>query len=91
MRGNRDRRGSDDGTLDVLRANEDRIARWDSEPDRGTYHAWNKGLGFATGEWVCFLGADDYFPSSDRLSLLMAEAMTQDADLVSGRGRGRGR
>lgn len=78
--------GSGDGTLDVLRDNADRVAHWESEPDRGTYHAWNKGLGVATGEWVCFLGADDYFPSSDRLSLLVAAAVSKDADLVSGRG-----
>jgi glycosyltransferase involved in cell wall biosynthesis len=78
--------GSDDGTLDVLRKNADQIAHWESEPDRGTYHAWNKGLNVATGKWVCFLGADDYFPSSDRLSLLVAEAVNANADLVSGRG-----
>lgn len=78
--------GSGDGTLDLLHANADRIVHWESEPDRGTYHAWNKGLSVATGEWVCFLGADDYFPSSDRLSLLVAEAVNEDADLVSGRG-----
>jgi glycosyltransferase involved in cell wall biosynthesis len=78
--------GSDDRTLDVLGENGDRIAHWESEPDRGTYHAWNKGLNVATGQWVCFLGADDYFPSSDRLSLLVAEAVNQDADLVLGRG-----
>jgi glycosyltransferase involved in cell wall biosynthesis len=78
--------GSDDGTLDVLHKNVDRIAHWESEPDRGTYHAWNKGLNVATGKWVCFLGADDYFPSSDRLSLLVAEAVKAGTDLVSGRG-----
>lgn len=52
--------GSTDGTLEILQQNESRLAFWVSEPDRGIYHAWNKGLVRARGEWVCFLGADDY-------------------------------
>lgn len=53
--------GSIDGTVDVLKANHHRIAYWVSEADRGIYHAWNKALPKATGEWICFLGADDFF------------------------------
>lgn len=53
--------GSKDGTVDLIEANQGRIAYWISEPDRGIYNAWNKGLAQAKGEWICFLGADDYF------------------------------
>lgn len=53
--------GSSDGTVDILRASRQDIAYWTSEPDRGIYHAWNKALRRARGEWICFLGADDYF------------------------------
>lgn len=53
--------GSTDATLDLLKANDDIIDYWLSEPDRGIYSAWNKGLGQAKGEWICFLGADDFF------------------------------
>lgn len=53
--------GSTDGTLDVLRQYDDRIAFWKSEPDKGVYDAWNKALAQARGEWICFLGADDEF------------------------------
>jgi glycosyltransferase involved in cell wall biosynthesis len=52
---------STDGTIDVLRQYDDRIALWRSEPDRGIYDAWNKALFDARGEWICFLGADDEF------------------------------
>ena len=52
--------GSNDGTVDVLRKYDDRIALWKSEPDRGIYDAWNKALlSKARGEWICFLGVDD--------------------------------
>lgn len=52
--------GSTDATVDLLKANEDITDYWLSEPDRGIYSAWNKGLMQAKGEWFCFLGADDY-------------------------------
>jgi glycosyltransferase involved in cell wall biosynthesis len=51
---------STDGTQDVIRGFEGRIARWVSEPDEGIYHAMNKASRMATGDWVLFLGADDW-------------------------------
>ena len=59
--------GSSDGTLDLLKSQGNLIDYWQSEPDRGIYHAWNKGLDHVTGDWVHFLGADDYFPDPDVL------------------------
>jgi len=53
--------GSDDGTVDLLEENHRKINYWISEPDQGIYNAWNKGLAQAHGDWICFLGADDYF------------------------------
>jgi glycosyltransferase involved in cell wall biosynthesis len=53
--------GSTDGTLDVLRAYDDKIAFWKTEPDKGIYDAWNKAVDEARGEWICFLGVDDLF------------------------------
>jgi glycosyltransferase involved in cell wall biosynthesis len=53
--------GSSDGTVDVLRQYDDRIALWKSEGDKGIFEAWNKALLEARGEWICFLGSDDEF------------------------------
>jgi glycosyltransferase involved in cell wall biosynthesis len=53
--------GSTDGTVDIIRDHADRIAYWESGPDRGVYDAWNKALPHAKGEWICFLGSDDRF------------------------------
>ena len=53
--------GSVDGTRDLIERNAQHIAYWESERDRGIYHAWNKALEVAHGDWVYFLGADDYF------------------------------
>jgi glycosyltransferase involved in cell wall biosynthesis len=60
--------GSRDGTVDVIREHAGRIAFWESEPDRGISHAWNKALSRARGEWLLFLGADDELYSPDTLS-----------------------
>lgn len=60
--------GSTDGTVDIINLYASSIAYWESEPDRGVYHAWNKALDHVTGEWVCFLGADDRFAAPDVLA-----------------------
>ena len=52
--------GSTDGSVEILAANSDRIAYWASSPDDGVYDAWNRALDHITGDWVLFLGADDY-------------------------------
>jgi GT2 family glycosyltransferase len=68
--------GSTDGTQQILRRNAGRLAYWVSEPDRGIYHAWNKALAQASGDWICFLGADDYLWKPDTLERL-APALTR--------------
>lgn len=52
--------GSTDETMEVLKKYEHAIDYWISEPDTGIYNAWNKGVRLSQGEWICFLGADDY-------------------------------
>lgn len=63
--------GSTDGAVEILEAHDGDIAFWESQPDRGIYHAWNKGLGRATGDWICFLGADDRFWRPESLEKLV--------------------
>jgi glycosyltransferase involved in cell wall biosynthesis len=53
--------GSSDGTVELLKRYDSKITYWESKPDRGIYHAWNKALEHAKGEWICFIGADDFF------------------------------
>lgn len=73
--------GSTDGTVDLLRANSERISYWISEPDHGIYSAWNKGLAQAKGEWICFLGADDYFFDAHALAQMGEQLVKLPADV----------
>ena len=68
---------SSDGTQAILARNGEHITYWESEPDRGVYHAWNKALDHATGDWISFLGADDRYHSPDVLAR-MARALAVD-------------
>ena len=53
--------GSNDGTLDIIKANQDIIDIWCSEPDNGIADALNKGVAKSSGKYIVFLHADDYF------------------------------
>lgn len=74
--------GSTDGTLDVIKANEDIIAKWISGPDTGIYDAWNKGCAYISGAWVLFLGAGDTLENASTTRRLMDIAQTTPNDTV---------
>jgi glycosyltransferase involved in cell wall biosynthesis len=50
---------STDNTLDIIKQYSEKIAIWISEDDEGMYHAINKGLKFATGDYILILNSDD--------------------------------
>lgn len=73
--------GSTDGTVDIIKEYANRLAYWCSEPDNGVYDAMNKGIGRATGEWICFLNSGDVFCEADSVELMM-KADHKEADVL---------
>lgn len=59
---------SSDGTADVVRREGRRVARLLSEPDRGVYDAFNKGLVLATGDVIGYLNAGDVYQDAGAVS-----------------------
>lgn len=86
--------GSTDGSLDIIRRYQDRIAYWVAEPDEGQSAAINKGLAKAQGEIVAWLNSDDvYLPGAiaqavqslsenERSGMAYGDGLMVDADLV---------
>ena len=68
---------SKDATLDVVRRHSHDGLKLVSEPDRGLYDAMNKGAALASGEFIGFLNADDYYCRTDALGLIAATAGRQ--------------
>jgi len=73
---------SNDGTLDLIKKYETRIAKFTSEKDEGIYDAMNKGLALATGDYVIFMNSGDEFFDVDTVSAVFDSA--DDADIYYG-------
>jgi len=75
---------STDGSVDIIKKYEDRLAYWVSEPDRGQTHAINKGWERSTGDILAYLNSDDlYLPGAIAASVDLLERRA-DSDLVYG-------
>lgn len=73
--------GSSDGTVSLLKENQEKIAYSISESDNGIYNAWNKGLAQAKGEWICFLGADDFLWNAQVLGQMVERLIKLPSDV----------
>ncbi|MFK8258257.1 glycosyltransferase family 2 protein [Erwinia sp. AnSW2-5] len=62
---------STDNSLNIIRGYTDPRIKLVSEPDKGIYDAWNKGLSLSCGEWINFIGADDCFSTPTSLKVLV--------------------
>jgi len=63
--------GSEDASKSIIEENASGLAYWVSEKDNGIYHAMNKGIARATGEYLLFLNSGDYIYKSDVLQALL--------------------
>jgi len=53
--------GSTDGTVDIIKKYEKHLAYWVSEPDKGLYHAVQKGFEKSTGDIMAWINSDDMY------------------------------
>ena len=57
--------GSKDDTMAIVAREGERVTSAVSEPDKGIYDAYNKGLKRATGDVIGFINSDDYYCAPD--------------------------
>ncbi|BDH60824.1 hypothetical protein MTP04_09540 [Lysinibacillus sp. PLM2] len=68
---------STDGTMKVVEKYRNKIDIVISEPDKGVYDAFNKGLSVATGKYVQYLNSDDYLINENVIEKVVIE-LTQN-------------
>ena len=79
---------SKDKTMEIVNNNKDIIDYTVSEPDKGIYDAWNKGIKASSGEWIQFLGSDDMLLDGAidfYLDYLNEEPGLDQCDIIFGR------
>lgn len=78
--------GSVDGSMGVLKKYSNDINHWISERDNGIYHAMNKGVAKASGDFVIFMNSGDFFASHDVLMNIFQNRIEDitSADVISG-------
>lgn len=77
--------GSEDDSIDILRRYEGSYdLTWISEPDRGMYHAINKGLSRAHGDILAYLNSDDFYLPWTVESIVRYFAQSRTAGFVFG-------
>lgn len=75
--------GSTDGTIEIIKKYDKKIDYWVSEPDAGIYQAMNKGTSLATGDWLLYMNADDWFYRPGILKKIY-DNKTYEADVLIG-------
>jgi glycosyltransferase involved in cell wall biosynthesis len=69
---------SSDGCKKIIEDHQNEIAYWVSEKDNGIYHAMNKGIKEATGDFLIFMNSGDVFYNETIIDSLVNQLNSTD-------------
>ena len=75
--------GSTDGSLELIKENAKNLTYWVSEKDNGIYHAMNKGIVQAKGDYLLYLNSGDVLFNNQALHNF-GEKVSQETDILFG-------
>lgn len=73
--------GSTDGSKELIERHAGSFSYWVSEPDRGIYHAMNKGIASASGDYCIFMNSGDCFYDEN----VLGRFLHYDEDILVGK------
>tara|TARA_Y100000588_G_C14279046_1_gene936011 strand:+ start:6531 stop:7568 length:1038 start_codon:yes stop_codon:yes gene_type:complete len=76
--------GSTDSTVSIA-SSFPHVEKMLSKPDRGVYHAYNRGVELASGDIIYFLGADDTLYDNSTVSSILSSFEDNDIEFVAAR------
>ena len=72
---------SQDNTNKIISNYRKYVSQYISEPDKGIYDAMNKGARLASGDWILYMNAGDYFYNNQSLSSI-ENLLNSNADVI---------
>ena len=70
--------GSSDGSRELIEKYSPHVSYWVSEPDNGVYHAMNKGIDVANGDYLLFLNSGDWLFGANTLQKCISYGFSSD-------------
>jgi glycosyltransferase involved in cell wall biosynthesis len=80
---------SNDQTLNIIKTYEDKFngsLKWVSEDDNGIYHAMNKGIDMASGDFIGIINSDDWYQEDAVENIINTYKQNKESEIIYGDG-----